>query len=60
MHSSYIISVDQLAAFVKMYNHDIPGQHLRLETQLAALINVDSFLGDLLTTGRNNDISLYL
>ena len=45
-----MLSVDQLPAFVKIYNHDIPGQHLRLETQLATLINSDSFLGDFLTT----------
>ena len=60
LHTSDMLSVDQLPAFVKMYNHDIPGQHLRLETQLAALINGDLFLRDLLTTGRNNDISFYL
>ena len=43
-------SVDQLPAYVKMYNYDIPVQYLRLETQLATLINGDSFLRDLLTT----------
>ena len=55
-----MLSVDQLPAFVKMYNHDIPVQYLRLETQLATLINGDSFLRDLLTTGCNNDITLCL
>ena len=54
------LSVDQLPAFVKMYNHDIPVQYLRLETQLATLINGDSFLRDLLTTGGNNGITLCL
>ena len=34
-------SVDRLPAFVKMYKHDIPVQHLRLETQL--LIKMDHF-----------------
>ena len=51
LHTSDMLSVDQLPAFVKMYNHDIPVQYLRLETQLATLINGDSFLRDLLTTG---------
>ena len=36
---------------MKIYNHDIPVQYLRIETQLATLINDDSFLRDLLTTG---------
>ena len=53
-------SVDQLPAYVKMYNYDIPVQYLRLETQLATLINGDSFLRDLLTTGGNNGITLCL
>ena len=53
-----MLSVDQLPAFVKMYNHDIPVQYLRLETQLATLINGDSFLRDLLTAGGNNGITL--
>ena len=52
LHTSDMLSVDQLPAFVKMYNHDIPVQYLRLETQLATLINGDSFLRDLLTTGQ--------
>ena len=55
---SDMLSVDQLPAFVKMYNHDIPVQYLRLETQLATLINGDSFLRDLLTTGGNNHFVL--
>ena len=59
-HTSDMLSVDQLPAFVKMYNHDIPVQYLRLETQLATLINGDSFLRDLLTTGGNNGIILCL
>ena len=45
---------------MKIYNHDIPAQYLSLETQLAILINGDSFLRDLLTTGCNNDITLCL
>ena len=44
LHTSDMLSVDQLPAFVKMYNHDIPIQYLRLGTQLATLINGDSFL----------------
>ena len=60
LHTSDMLSVDQLPAFVKMYNHDIPVQYLRLETQLATLINGDSFLRDLLTTGGNNGITLCL
>ena len=52
LHTSDMLSVDELPAFVKMYNHDIPVQYLRLETQLATLINGDSFLRDLLTTGQ--------
>ena len=47
-----MLSVDQLPAFVKMYNHAIPVQYLRLETQLVTLINGDSFVRDLLTTGQ--------
>ena len=43
-----------------MCSHDIPVQYLRLETQLAALINGDSFLQDLLTTGGINGITLCL
>ena len=53
-------SVDQLPAFVKMYNHDIPVQYLRPETLLATLINGDSFLRDLLATGGNNGLTLCL
>ena len=45
---------------VKMYNHDIPVQYLKLETQLTTLINDDSFLRDLLTTEVNNGITLCL
>ena len=60
LHTSDMLSDDQLPAFVKMYNHDIPVQYLRLETQLATLINGDSFLRDLLTTGGNNGITLCL
>ena len=60
LHTSDMLLVDQLPAFVKMYNHDIPVQYLRLETQLATLINGDSFLTDLLTTGGNNGIILCL
>ena len=59
-HTSDILSVDQLPAFVKIYNHDIPVQYLRLATQLATLINGDSFLRDLLTTGGSNGITLCL
>ena len=55
-----MLSIDQLPAFVKMYNHDILVQYLRLETQLATLISGDSFLRDLLTTGNNNGITLCL
>ena len=55
-----MLLVDQLPAFVKMYNHDIPVQYLRLETQLATLIDGDLFLRDLLATGDNNCITLYL
>ena len=40
-----------------MYNRDNPAQYLRLETQLATLINGDLFLRDLLKTGGNNGIS---
>ena len=58
LHTSDMLSVDQLPAFVKMYNHDIPVQYLRLETQLATLINGDSFLRDLSTT-RGNNVSLW-
>ena len=50
-HTRDKLSVYQLQAFGKVYNHDIPVQHLKLETQFAALINGDSFLGDLLTAG---------
>ena len=60
LHTSDMLSVDQLPAFVKMYNHDIPVQYLRLETQLATLVNGDSFLRDLLTTEGNNGIILCL
>ena len=60
LHTSDMLSVDQLPAFVKMYNHDIPVQYLRLETQLATLINGDSFLRDLLTKEVNNSITLCL
>ena len=49
---------DQLSAFVKMYNHDISVQYLRLVTQLATLTNDDSFLRDLLTARGNNGITL--
>ena len=42
LHTSDMLSVDQLPEFVKMYNRDIPVQYLRLETQLATLINGDS------------------
>ena len=55
-----MLLVDQLPAFLKMYNHDIPVQYLRLETPLETLINGDSFLRDLLTTVGNNDITLCL
>ena len=58
LHTSDMYSADQLPVFVKMYKHDIPVQYLRLETQLAKLINGDSFLRDLLTTGGNNRITL--
>ena len=51
LHKSDMLSVDQLPEFVKLYNHDIPAQYLRLETQLATLINGDSFLRDVLATG---------
>ena len=60
LHTSDMLSVDQLPAFVKMYNHDIPVQYLRLETQLATLVNGDSFLRDILTTEGNNGIILCL
>ena len=46
LHTSDMLSDDQLPAFVKMYNHDISVQYLWLETQLATLINGDSFLRD--------------
>ena len=59
LHTSDMLSVDQLPAFVKMYNHDIPIQYLRPETQLATLINGESFLRDLLTTGGNKGITLF-
>ena len=39
LHTSDMLPIDQLPAFVKMYNHDIHVQYLRLETQLALLIN---------------------
>ena len=51
LHTSAILSVDQPPAFGNMYNHNIPVQYLRPETQLATLINGDSFLRDILTTG---------
>ena len=60
LHTSDMLSVDQLPAFVKMCNHDISVHCLRLETQLAGLINGDSFLRDLFTTGGNNGITLFL
>ena len=41
LHTSDMLSVDQLPVFVKKYNHDIPVQYLRLETHLATLINGD-------------------
>ena len=31
LHALDILSVDELPAFVKMYNHDIPVQYLRLK-----------------------------
>ena len=34
-----MLSDDQPPAFPKMYNHDITVQYLRLETQLATLMN---------------------
>ena len=60
LHTSDMLLVDQLPAFVKIYNHHIPVQYLRTETQLATLINGDLFLRDLLTTGGNNGITLCL
>ena len=60
LRASDMLSVHQLPAFVTMYSHDIPVQYLRLETQLATLINGHSFLRDLLTTGGNNGITLCL
>ena len=60
LHTSHMLSVDQLSGFLKMCNHDIPVQYLRLQTQLAALINGDSFLQDLLATGGINGITLCL
>ena len=45
---------------MKIHNHDIPVQNLRLETQLATLVNGDSFLRDILTTEGNNGIILCL
>ena len=45
LHMSDMLSVDQLPAFLKMYNLDIPVQYLRLQTQLATLLKGDSFLG---------------
>ena len=53
-----MFSVDKLPAFGKMYNHGVPVQYLRHETQLVTLINGDSFLRDLLTTGGKNGITL--
>ena len=58
LHTLDMLSFDQLPAFVEMYHHDIPVQHLRLETKLATLINGDSILRDLFTTGGNIGISL--
>ena len=55
-----MLLVDQLPAFVKMYNHDIPAYYLRLETQLATFINGDLFLRVPLATGGNNGITLCL
>ena len=60
LHTSDMLLVDQLPAFVKIYDHHIPVQYLRTETQLATLINGDLFLRDLLTTGGNNGITLCL
>ena len=60
LHTSDMLSVDQLPAFVKMYNHDIRVQYLRLETQLTTLVIGDSFLRDVLITGGNNGITLRL
>ena len=60
LHTSDMLSVDQLPAFLKMYNHDIHSWCLRLGTQLATLINGDSFLKDLLITGGDNGITLGL
>ena len=60
LHMSDMLLVDQLPEFVKIDNHDISVQYLRLETQLATLINDDSFLRDLLTTGGNNCITFCL
>ena len=57
---SDMVSVDQPPASVKMYNHNILAQYLRLETQLVKLVNGDSFLRDHLTTGANNGITLCL
>ena len=41
LHMSVMLPVDQLPAFVKMNNHDVSVQCLRLETQLATLTNGD-------------------
>ena len=41
LHTSVMLSIDQLPAVVKINNHDISVQYLRLETQLTALINCD-------------------
>ena len=57
LRTSGTLSIDQLPAFVKMYNHDITVLYLRLDTQLATLINGDSFLRNLLNTGGNNGIT---
>ena len=59
LHTSDV-SVDQLPAFLKIYNHDILVQYLKLKTQLETLINGDSFLRDLLTTVGNIGITLCL
>ena len=55
-----MLSVDHWKAFMKMHNHYIPVQYLKIETQLAALISGDSFLRDRLITRGNNSITLYL
>ena len=56
LHTFDMLTVDQLPAFVRMYNHNIPVQYLRLETQMITLINGDLFLRDVLTTGNGGMI----